>query len=235
MRLDAACAEALGISRKECRDGIRRGCVSINGKTEKRPEAQIDRTCRIFWEQEELDLREHYYIQLYKPAGTVCTTDPIPESVLKLMPQKLRKRLFCVGRLDKDTTGLLLLTDDGNWDHRLMSPKHHAVKEYEATLEEPLPEEQKQQIEVGLLLENGEKTRPCRVENNGTICRIWIQEGKYHQIKRMFAAVGNRVTALHRIAIGDLRLDPELLPGEWRELTEEEIHQAEKSEQTVDK
>ena len=161
---------------------------------------------------------------LCKPDGTVCTTEDVAESVLRLFPDSYRKRLFCVGRLDKDTTGLLLLTDDGDFDHRLMSPKHHAEKEYAVTLAQPLKETDLPLLEGGMTLENGETTRPCRVEKSSDReCRIILCEGKYHQVKRMFAAVGNRVTALRRIRIGTLPLDPTLADGEWRDLTEEEI------------
>lgn len=224
MRLDAACAMGTGKGRKECRDAIRKGFVTVDGIPVKKADASVTSRNTVCFAGEELDLREHLYFMLHKPADTVCTTEDIPESVLKLFPERYRKRLFCVGRLDKDTTGLLLLTDDGAFDHRLMSPKCHAQKEYEVILARPLSEADIAVIEPGMTLENGEKTLPCRVFRTGeTTCRILLSEGKYHQVKRMFAAVSNRVMGLHRSSLGGLPLDPALAPGQFRELTEEEI------------
>lgn len=224
MRLDAACALATGKGRKECRDAIRRGEVSVDGVAEKKADRTVTEGQRVVWSGEELDLREHLYFMLCKPDGLVCTTEDLPESVLTLFPPKYRKRLFCVGRLDKDTTGLLLLTDDGAFDHRLMSPKHHAEKEYAVSLARPLSVSDAEILQGGMTLENGEATRPCRVILEGeTTCRIVLREGKYHQVKRMFAAVSNRVIALRRVRIGPLDLDPTLSDGQWRELTEEEV------------
>ena len=224
MRLDAACAMATGKGRKECREAVNRGQVTVDGAVIRKADFAVTGANRVIFRGEELDLREHLYFMLHKPAGTVCTTDDLPESVLKLFPEKYRKRLFCVGRLDKDTTGLLLLTDDGNFDHRLMSPKHHAEKVYRVTLADPLTDADRIRLEGGVTLENGEATRPCAVEKEtDTLCRITLSEGKYHQVKRMFAAVSNHVTALHRESVGGLALDPSLAPGDFRELTEEEV------------
>lgn len=222
--MDAACAMATGKGRKECRDAIRKGVVTVDGVIVKKADASVSSHNVVCFLGTELDLREHLYFMLYKPADTVCTTEDLLESVLKLLPEQYRKRLFCVGRLDKDTTGLLLLTDDGEFDHRLMSPKHHAPKEYEVTLARPLSEADIAAMEPGMTLENGEKTLPCRVLKTGeNTCRILLSEGKYHQVKRMFAALSNRVIGLHRSSLGGLPLDPSLAPGEFRELTEEEV------------
>lgn len=224
MRLDAACSLATGKGRKECRDAIRKGLVTVDGVVVKKADLSVSEKNRVAFGGEILDLREHLYFMLHKPAGTVSTTEEIPESVLQLFPSKYRKRLFCVGRLDKDTTGLLFLTDDGAFDHRLMSPKHHAQKEYQVTLARPLSEGDIAQVEQGMILENGETTLPCCVEREGeTSCRIFLEEGKYHQVKRMFAAVGNRVIGLHRRSIGGVVLDESLQAGEYRELTREEL------------
>ncbi|MBQ1965087.1 MAG: 16S rRNA pseudouridine(516) synthase [Clostridia bacterium] len=223
MRLDAACAFATGKGRKECRDAIRKGWVTVDGNVVKKADFSVTEQNTVAFQGTTLDLREHLYFMLHKPAGTVSTTEDIPESVLNLFPEKYRKRLFCVGRLDKDTTGLLFLTDDGAFDHRLMSPKHHAEKEYQVTLARPLSEGDVSKIEAGMTLENGETTLPCRVETQTDIqCIITLCEGKYHQVKRMFAAVGNRVIALHRRSVGGVLLDERLEAGEYRELTAEE-------------
>lgn len=224
VRLDAACALATGKSRKDCRDAIRLGQVTVDGKISKKADAPVSEQSTVCFDGEMLDLREHLYFMLCKPAGTVCTTEDVPESVLRLFPEKYRKRLFCVGRLDKDTTGLLFLTDDGAFDHHLMSPRHHAEKEYLVTLARPLASEDISVIEGGMTLENGEKTLPCRiVKEEDRVCRIFLCEGKYHQVKRMFASVSNGVTSLRRVSLGGIPLDESLSDGQWRELTEEEI------------
>lgn len=224
MRLDAACAMATGKGRKECRDAVRKGLVTVDGKIVKKADFSVTEKDRVCFSGEELDLRQHLYFMLHKPVDTVCTTEDLPESVLKLFSEKYRKRLFCVGRLDKDTTGLLLLTDDGEFDHRLMSPKHHAEKEYSVTLARPLSDDDIARIEPGMTLENGETTLPCQVIRTGeNTCKIVLSEGKYHQVKRMFAAVSNRVVGLHRNSVGGLVLDSALVPGQFRELTEGEV------------
>ena len=224
MRLDAACAMATGKGRKECREAVRKGLVTVDGTVVKKADLSVTEGQIVCFCGRVLDLRAHLYFMLHKPAGMVSTTEDLPESVLKLFPEAYRKRLFCVGRLDKDTTGLLFLTDDGEFDHRLMSPKHHAEKEYEVTLARPLSREDIARLERGMTLENGETTLPCRVEKTGEqTCTIVLSEGKYHQVKRMFAAVSNRVTALHRASVGGVALDPALACGEFRELTEDEL------------
>lgn len=224
MRLDAACSLALGLSRRESREEIRRGRVTVDGTVEKRADLPVGAGNRVSCGGVELDLREHLYFMLSKPAGTVCTTEDTAESVLRLFPSQYRRRLFCVGRLDKDTTGLLFLTDDGEFDHRLMSPKHHAEKQYAVTLARPLDPDAVARLEGGMTLENGEVTLPCRVDpGDGIRCSVILREGKYHQVKRMFAAVGNRVVALSRVSVGGVRLDPSLAPGAWRELTAQEL------------
>ena len=224
MRLDGALAKATGMGRKDARQWVGRGVVTVNGEVVRKADFVVSLADEICFRGERLDLREHLYVMLCKPAGTVCTTEDVGESVLRLFPDSYRKRLFCVGRLDKDTTGLLLLTDDGDFDHRLMSPRHHAEKEYTVILAQSLKEGDVALLEGGMTLENGEKTLPCRVvPDSDTQCRMILCEGKYHQVKRMFAAVGNRVIGLRRIRIGSLPLDPSLREGEWRDLTEEEI------------
>jgi len=215
---------ATGLGRKECRLAVNKGQVSVDGAVVRKADFAVTAANRVIFRGQELDLREHLYFMLCKPEGTVCTTEDTEESVLRLFPEKYRKRLFCVGRLDKDTTGLLLLTDDGAFDHRLMSPKHHAEKEYRVSLARPLSEADLSALEGGMTLENGERTQPCRVIRDGdTLCRILLCEGKYHQVKRMFAAVSNRVMSLRRLRIGTLSLDPALADGQWRELTEAEV------------
>lgn len=162
---------------------------------------------------------------LHKPAGVVSATeDTEHRTVLDLIDHPHRHTLHVVGRLDKDTTGLLLLTNDGDWSHRISAPKHHVPKTYLATLAWELSEAGAQALRAGVQL-HGEKglTKPAEVEIlPEKQARVTISEGKYHQVKRMFAAVGNRVEALHRERIGGLVLDAELSSGEWRALLTQE-------------
>ena len=224
MRLDQGCARASGLGRKEIRDAIRRGEVTVDGIPEKKADRNVTGENTVCLRGEILDLREHVYFMLFKPSGTVSTTEDLPESVLKLFPVSLRKRLFCVGRLDKDTTGLLLLTDDGELDHHLMSPRHHAPKVYDVSLRDPLTFDAEAAVTRGVTLKDGDTTAPCTLERTGErTVRMTICEGKYHQVKRTFAAVGNEVVALHRSSVGGVALDPSLAPGQYRELTEDEL------------
>jgi 16S rRNA pseudouridine516 synthase len=162
---------------------------------------------------------------LNKPQGVICaTTDPGHRTVLDLLDVENKKGLHPAGRLDIDTTGLVLISDDGDWSHRITAPRHKCPKTYRVTLAEPLEEQVAAQFAEGIALHNEEKkTQPATLEIlSPTEVRLTIGEGKYHQIKRMFAAVGNHVVALHREAIGALQLDEALAPGEYRQLSEEE-------------
>lgn len=163
---------------------------------------------------------ERALVMLHKPAGYECSLKPRHHpSVLNLLPPPLRQRgVQPVGRLDVDTTGLLLLTDDGVLLHRLTSPKHHVPKVYEATVRHAVDETQRQRLLVGVVLEDDpEPVRAVACEITGThTLRLTLTEGKYHQVKRMLAAVGNRCEALHRSAMGALALPADLPPGHWR-------------------
>jgi 16S rRNA pseudouridine516 synthase len=167
------------------------------------------------------------YLMLHKPAGTECSQRPSAwPSIYTLLPAPLRQRpqkgsvqgVQAVGRLDQDTTGLLLLTDDGSFIHRMSSPRHHVPKVYEVTTRHPVDEVQVERLLAGVVLEDDPKpVRAAACEAAGThALRLTLLEGKYHQVKRMVAAVGNRVEALHRSRIGDLVLPDDLAPGQWR-------------------
>ena len=145
-------------------------------------------------------------------------------TVLGLFPENERRGLFAVGRLDKDTEGLLIVTDDGALSHALMSPTRHVSKVYEAEIDGELVPDAAERFASGLTLRDGTECRPATLEQlpDGRV-RVTLHEGKYHQVKRMFAARGKQVVYLKRMAIGGLALDPDLQPGEWRELTEEEV------------
>ncbi|MBG9386438.1 pseudouridine synthase [Caenimonas aquaedulcis] len=177
---------------------------------------------------------ERAYVMLHKPAGTECSQKPSTyPSIYTLLPGPLRQRpqkgpvqgVQAVGRLDQDTTGLLLLTDDGKFIHRMSSPKHHVPKVYEVVTKHPVEEKQVQRLLDGVVLDDDPKpVRAAACEASGEhALRLTLTEGKYHQVKRMIAAVGNRVEGLHRSRIGGLALPADLAPGQWKWLTEEDL------------
>jgi len=174
------------------------------------------------------------YIMLHKPAGTECSQKPSAHpSVYSLLPAPLRQRphkggalgVQAVGRLDQDTTGLLLLSDDGQFIHRMSSPKKHVAKVYEVTTRHPLDEVQVQQLLAGVVLDDDPAPVKAAAAEQVSAhhLRLTLTEGKYHQVKRMLAAVSNRVERLHRSQIGGLKLPEDLLPGQWRYLSEQEL------------
>ncbi|SFM22989.1 pseudouridine synthase [Variovorax sp. OV329] len=174
------------------------------------------------------------YLMLHKPAGTECSQKPSTyPSIYTLLPAPLRQRpnkgavqgVQAIGRLDQDTTGLLLLTDDGQFIHRMGSPKHHVPKVYEVSAKHPVDDAQVQKLLAGVVLDDDPKpVRAAACEATGpNALRLTLTEGKYHQVKRMLAAVGNRVEGLHRSRIGDLALSGELAPGQWRWLAPSEV------------
>lgn len=177
---------------------------------------------------------EKAYLMLHKPTGTECSQKPSTyPSIYTLLPSPLRLRpqkgavqgVQAVGRLDQDTTGLLLLTDDGKFIHRMSSPRHHVPKVYEVTVKHPLDERQVKKLLEGVVLEDDPKpvrAAACEAVDSHHL-RLTLTEGKYHQVKRMVAAVGNRVEGLHRSQIGGLRLPDDLAPGQWRWLGEADL------------
>jgi 16S rRNA pseudouridine516 synthase len=174
-----------------------------------------------------VEYSEFVYIMLNKPEGYVSATDDksLP-FVTELLDERYRRmELFPVGRLDKDTVGLMILTNDGALAHRVLSPKHHVEKKYYFEADEPLPEGISKEFECGVVLRDGYECKPAKIEllSDGRSGYITLTEGKYHQIKRMIASFDNRVTYLERVAFGKIRLDSALSRGEWRVLTDEEI------------
>lgn len=177
--------------------------------------------------------KEFIYIMMNKPQGVVsATNDPKTKTVIDLVPESLkRKNLFPAGRLDKDTVGFMLITDDGDFAHRILSPSKHVEKTYIAHLRDSLTEEGRRILENGAVLSDGTECMDARVEitdEEGKQVKITIREGKYHQIKRMFASVGNEVVFLKRIAMGGLPLDESLGEAECREITVKELEMIEK-------
>ena len=226
-RLDKIIASTGRYSRREVKTLVREGRVLVDGRIAASAEDKCDPlTARISVNGEELFYREHTYVMLHKPAGVLSATeDGRGETVLDLLAPEYRKiGLFPVGRLDKDTEGLLLVTDDGALSHALMSPSRHVSKVYEAELDGTLVPDAAERFGAGLTLRDGTVCRPALLEllPDGRV-RVTLHEGKYHQGKRMIAACGATVTFLKRVQLGGVRLDESLAPGEFRELTEEEL------------
>ena len=230
IRLDKYLAEMGLGTRSQIKEAARKGRIRVNGVTEKGAEKKIDPDSDtvLFDGQEITYVRMEYYL-LNKPQGVVSATeDTLHKTVLDLIDGKRKKELFPVGRLDIDTEGLLLITNDGDLAHRLLSPRHHVDKVYYAVVDGELPEDAPQQFKKGITLEDGMVTMPAGLEikeaGKGTAqVLVTIQEGKFQQVKRMFQAMGCRVTYLKRLSMGPLRLDEGLRPGEYRPLTEEEV------------
>lgn len=225
-RLDKLIALHCNVSRRDARQLIKDCAVTVNGAPALRAEELVDTdSAEIAVRGRSFDLREHIYIMLNKPAGVIsASTDIQKKTVIDVIPQALRRRsLFPAGRLDRDTTGLLIITDDGDFAHRMMSPAHKVFKTYIAELESELADYDIERLERGITLSDGTICLPARVERlapeSGYAARIQIREGKYHQVKRMFAACSNCVTGLRRVQIGALRLDESLAEGECRELS----------------
>ncbi|RMG34370.1 MAG: pseudouridine synthase [Gammaproteobacteria bacterium] len=225
MRLDRFLSRATGLSRKQAGIEIRKRRVRVGEELVRDPARRIAPDAAVHWRDEPVSLPGRVYLMMHKPAGLVCARrDPLHSTVLDLLPPELAARVHIVGRLDRDTTGLLLLTDDGEWSHRITSPRHGCAKSYLAELADPLPPDAARRFEEGLML-RGEKsrTRPARLQRLAERkVRVTLHEGRYHQVRRMFAALGNRVLSLHRESVGALGLDPALAPGAWRPLSETE-------------
>lgn len=217
--------QVAGISRAEAQKLIRRGAVSVGKEVCRRPERKISPdTDEITLNGERIGYKKYLYIMLNKPAGVVCSTrDGLSETVLALLPPDLRRRgLFPAGRLDKDTVGFVLITDDGALAHRLLSPKRHVDKKYCVRLRDPIDPGAAEKFSAGMELD-GEKLLPAGLEITGEReCYITLREGRYHQIKRMFGALGNEVTYLKRTEFAGIPLDPSLSEGQARELSPRE-------------
>lgn len=225
MRLDRFLCETTELTRSLAKKALHRGEVTVDGLLVKKGDLSITGQ-EVRLQGRLLALRAPRYLMLHKPKGYLSATrDEDHPCVLALLPAELADGLQCAGRLDLDTTGLLLLTDDGQWSHRLRSPKKACGKVYRVDLAEPLAEDAAARLEAGIMLHGEARpTLPATLEVLApTRVLLTIQEGKYHQVKRMFAALGNRVVALHRLQIGRIRLDDSLAEGGWRHLTEEEI------------
>ena len=225
-RLDKIISATGKKSRREVREMVRQGRVLVDGKPAPAADMKVDpQTAAIMLDGEPLDYEQFTYVMLHKPAGVLTATeDRRQETVLDLLPPELRRRgLSPVGRLDKDTEGLLLLTNDGQLAHRLLSPKSHVDKVYYARVDGVLEPGDIAAFAAGMTLGDGLECLPAGLEIlSPTEALVTLREGKFHQVKRMLAACGKPVLYLKRLSIGRLRLDPALAPGAWRMLTEEE-------------
>ena len=225
MRLDKLIVECGLASRSEAGRLIRGGKATVNGLTVKKPDFKVDENNdEIFLLGKKICYKKFTYIMLNKPEGYVSATeDPNEKTVLDLVSlEDRRKGLFPCGRLDKNTLGLVILTNDGDGAHYVLSPKHHVEKVYKFECASPLSNDSIVALENGVNI--GEyTTKPCRISMDGDcVGKITLTEGKYHQIKRMLEAVDNKITYLERISFGGIALDPSLSRGEWRYLTAEE-------------
>lgn len=227
-RLDKIVASTGRYTRSEAAALIRKGGVTVNGTRARSGAEKADpETDEILAEGVRAGGPEKRWFMLNKPAGVLSATeDARGETVLDLLPPELRRiGLHPAGRLDKDSEGLLILTNDGDWTHRVISPRKDVWKEYLVETEGVLTEEDRAAVEAGIVLKDF-TCRPGRMKILGAgetgRALVWIREGKYRQVRRMLASLGKPVTSLRRLAVGGLRLDPDLAPGAFRELTEEE-------------
>lgn len=227
MRLDKYLTQAQLGSRREVKEYIKKKRIVVNDSLDIKPEMQIDPVNDVIMldgKQISATLEKRYYV-LHKPAGYITATkDDNKSTVMDLFDKSISKGLFAVGRLDKDTEGLLLITDDGEFDHRLMSPKKHVSKKYFAVLSAECPSDLIDEFDRGVDIGDD---RPCKsaeliITDKKDEVYITISEGRYHQIKRMFLKYGLKVEYLKRVMIGNFELPLELEPGEYRALTEEE-------------
>lgn len=234
-RLDKLIASQGRFSRREVQELIKNGAVKVNGVTVRDRGAKSDDEKDIICVNgEQLDFQRFVYIMLNKPKGVVsATNDKNEKTVIDLVPKEFKGRnLFPAGRLDITTTGFVLVTDDGDFAHRILSPKNHIEKTYEARLAESVTEGQLEAVRNGIGLKDGTKCLPAKVtvlaDGEKPLVEIKICEGKYHQIKRMFAAAGNGVIELKRTQMGGLTLDSSLKEGECRLLDAHEVQKIEK-------
>jgi 16S rRNA pseudouridine516 synthase len=228
MRLDRFLSKCTHCGRAQATKIIRQGKVKVNNLTSSNPKTQVDpNKDEVLYQDKILEYKEFIYLMLNKPTGYICSTkDNKCRTVLELLEDNyaLREPASC-GRLDIDTTGLVLLTDNGPWNHKITSPKKKCFKTYIVDSDSPLSKEDMQELREGVLMDNeNKKTLPAEIKELAE-CRYELQicEGKFHQVKRMFQAVGNCVLSLHRAQIGQILLDDKLASGEYRELTNEEV------------
>lgn len=225
-RIDKIISEHTHYSRKEIKKLISQKAVYVNGEAVKKPECKYDETdISLKINGEEIEIKKHIFLLLNKPKGYISATESKShQTVLDLIPKKYKHRnLFPAGRLDKDTTGLMLITDDGEFSHNILSPRKHVEKEYEVTIDIPVTSEMADGFKKGVELNDGECKTAYLNKTGEYTANVTITEGRYHQIKRMFGCFGAKVTELNRIRIGKLYLPEGLKLGETKETTPDEL------------
>lgn len=229
-RLDKLLSDAGVAGRRELKDMIRQGRVAVDGVPVTKADMKFDETAvTVTVDGVAVSTEKFVYYMLHKPADVVTATeDARDKTVVDLLSEELRRRgLFPVGRLDKDTTGLLILTDDGDYAHKIISPKSHVDKRYMAVTDGITDVADAEAFARGIELRDGTQCLPAKLEITGTeTCYVTLLEGKYHQVKRMLASRGKPVQTLHRCSIGRLELDETLRPGEYRKMTPEEVQKS---------
>lgn len=231
MRLDKYLSDMGAGTRSELKKEIRKSGVSIDGKIIKDPGFSVDKSSHVIFRGAAVNYEEFVYYMLNKPAGIISASeDDREDTVIDLISEPKRRDLFPVGRLDRDTEGLLLITNDGALSHRLLSPKHHVDKVYFARVSGILSDSDVELFRDGLILTDGLECLPADLkilsvseEEYLSEAEITVREGKFHQVKRMFGSVGAEVIYLKRLSMGPLTLDPGLAPGEYRRLTPDEM------------
>lgn len=225
-RIDKIIASQGVYSRSEVKKLIQQKKIKVNGEIITFPNMKIDAAnAKILIDNEALTIKEHIYLMLNKPEGYVSATkDGKDKTVLDLVPDEYKSReVFPAGRLDKNTTGLMIITDDGQMAHNILAPKKHISKKYEVTIDIPVTEEMRNGFKDGVDLIDGKCKSSDMVITGQYTAEVILTEGRYHQIKRMFGCYGAKVTKLHRTQMGKLELPKDLAPGKTRELTPEEL------------
>ena len=228
IRIDKMLSQAMMLSRADAKKILREGSVSVNGNICKNGDMKVDpNTDVVCVNGKQLIYDKYIYIMLHKPSGIVSASrDSKEKTVVDLVPAEIRRKgLFPAGRLDRDTTGFVLLTDDGDFAHRILAPGKHVPKTYHVTLTRRVSVNETDELAKGPILDD-EQLLPVQtqlLDDEIHLYSVVLMEGRYHQIKRMFAKQGNPVLALHRVKMGNLDLDPALQPGECRLLTPQEV------------
>lgn len=229
IRLDKYISDMAAVSRQDAKKLLSRGAVTVDGKVVKKGDLKVSETSVICLEGRQLGYKKFVYIMLNKPKGVVSATDDKNDvTVVDLVKDSYPKRnLFPAGRLDKTSTGFVLLTDDGEFAHDILSPKRHVPKEYIVTVDGDVTDEIIEKFNSGVTLADGTLLKSAHLETTGTdrVLKVVLRQGVYHQIKRMFGVFDIGVNELHRSHIGGVKLDDTLAPGEYRELSKEELEQ----------
>lgn len=224
MRLDKFVCKSTELTKSQAIECIKLGEIYVNGKVITNEATQVHESNTVTWNEHTLKTRAFRYILMHKPSNTICSNvDEVYPSVFNYLPVEKRSELHITGRLDADTTGLILITDDGRWSFAITRPSRNCPKVYRVNLSKELTADVALSFKKGVQLQGEQKlTLPAKLQKvSSNEALLTITEGRFHQVKRMFASVGNRVVSLHRERIGDIHLDVEV--GQWRYLTDHEV------------